>query len=99
MRIDDVKPAVLPNAVRLEQHFLGMHEPQPFDGSDGDPAYAWHLASVAVPGTGTKPSQYRIQMPAAPEYEDRRLHPEEMPRPPRNAYPGGLFHAGTRGSS
>jgi putative transposase len=28
-----------------------------------------------------------------------RLHPEEMPRPPRNAYPGGFFHAGTRGNS
>jgi hypothetical protein len=43
--------------VMPEQHFLGMHQPQPFDWSDGDPAHDGHPASVPVPGTGTKPSQ------------------------------------------
>src|SRR5437899_7732993 len=98
-RVDDVKPPVLANAVTFERDGLGMDEPQPLDGSERDPGHGWHLASVPVPGTGTKLLQKRKQSPHRVEHLTRQRHPDDMPRPPRNAYPGGFFHVGTRGNS
>jgi REP element-mobilizing transposase RayT len=43
--------------------------------------------------------QKRKQSPHRFEHLTRPRHPDDMPRPPRNAYPGGFFHVGTRGNS
>src|SRR6266516_91788 len=72
VRVDDVKPAVLPNTVTFERYGLGVNQPQPFDWGDRDPGHGWHPASVPVPGTGTKPLQKRKQSRAAPSWRPAR---------------------------
>src|SRR2546430_3098777 len=108
LRIDDVEAPIRSHAGFLERHRVRVDEREPLDGRDRDPAYEGHAdtvcrgrvsKSVPVPGTGAKPSRKRKRSRPARKSTDRVRHRAEMPRPPRNAYPGGFFHTGTGGNN